>query len=257
MYVATSRGASTNRFRSAPACGFSSRSRRYVRRPSAFHGLGDGPSNAQIGAGFAAGAAIGVTTAISTGSKVAGGVAAALAAIAPFTGPAAPFIAVAAGLVAVLTPVFNRGCGPSCTQATAIANQAADAINKVQDAYFSQPVRTRASQLAALGLIDDVIAQLQKMCGNPALGDAGRRCISERIVRGGSAPWCPTGTGCDWFTVHRDPIANDPGVIDDPVTDAGSSIVSSVGLNPSMLVGGIPIGQLAIPALIILALLAL
>jgi len=28
-------------------------------------------------------------------------------------------------------------------------------------------------------------------------------------VRGGSAPWCPTGTGCDYYTEYLDPIVND------------------------------------------------
>jgi len=208
-------------------------------------GLGATPTNTQIALGVTSGATLGVTTAISTGSKVAGGVAGALAVVAPFTGPAAPFIAAAAGLIAVLTPVFNRGCGPTCTQATAIANQAADALVEVERRYWAQPVRTEASRLAALGLIDDVIAQLQRMCGNPALGDAGRRCISERIVRGGSAPWCPTGTGCDWFTVHRDPIANDTGVVGD---GGGSTVLSSVGIDPTTTVFGMPLSQLVIPA---------
>ena len=70
---------------------------------------------------------------------------------------------------------------------------------------------------------------MQQSCGNPALGAAGQRCISERLVRGGSAPWCtkPNNVGCDWYTTIYDPIANDPNVVADPAS-AVNSVVSSI-----------------------------
>jgi len=66
-------------------------------------------------------------------------------------------------------------------------------------------------------------------CGAAEMGEPGRRCISER-QRGGTAPWCPTGSGCDWFILYRDPIANDVPVPSPSVADSiGGSIASIFG----------------------------
>jgi hypothetical protein len=88
--------------------------------------------------------------------------------------------------------------------------------------------KTVSAQAASLALVDYALAKVQQGCSNPALGTAGQHCISERLVRGGSAPWCPTVTGCDWYVLFRDPIANDPQVHPDPgiLRRAGGSILS-------------------------------
>ncbi len=201
-------------------------------------GLGDYsfPSAGNIAQGATSGVLLGASTAISTGSQIAGGIAGALAAIAPFTGPAAPFLAIAAGLVGPIAKMF-AGCGSTCTQATQFANQAASALDQMKAAYFAQPVRYKSSQTAALSYFDQIAGWLQQMCSNPALGAAGQRCISERLVHGGSAPWCPGGTGCDWITAYRDPIANDAGVVPDPpsaaIAGTVDSITNALGLGPS------------------------
>lgn len=179
--------------------------------------------------GSAIGAAsLGFQTALTTGSKVLGGVAAGLMAAAPFAGPAAPFLSLAAGLVGPIGSMF-KGCGNTCVEATKIADQAQFALEQVRDKYFAQPVRYKASQVAALYAVEQVIGYINQACGNPALGAAGQRCISERTVRGGTAPWCPTGRGCDYWTEYYDPIANDPDVVPDPQGTAVSGAGAGAG----------------------------
>jgi hypothetical protein len=175
-------------------------------------------------------------------------------AAAPFTGPAAPFLILAASLVAPLGALINRGCGQTCIQSSQYANVTQDAISKLSAAYWAAPVRYRSMQVQTLAYIDQALAWLQQQCSNPALGDAGARCISERLVRGGTAPWCPSADhrGCDYLTSTRDPISNDTGVVPDPVA---AGLLSSVGINPDTPVGpgGAPLSGYLFPA----ALLAL
>ena len=216
----------------------------YVRLP---RGLGyTAPSSQQIAAGVVSGASTGAAAAISSGSNVVGSISGGLMAAAPFTGPAAPFVAAAGALVAAAAKLF-AGCGQTCIQATQYADQAGQIAQQIHDLYFAQPVRTASMQQTALANVQQIIGWLNQMCSNPALGSAGQRCISERIVRGGTAPWCPNpgNKGCDWYTTIVDPIANDPGVVPDP---AGASLLSSVGVNPSTTVAGIPLEKLLIPA---------
>jgi hypothetical protein len=177
--------------------------------------------------------------------------------VAPFTGPAAPFLIAAATLVAPLAMLMNRGCGQTCIQSSEYANQAADTLDKLGKAYWAQPVRYRSMQVQTLSYIDQVLNWLQQVCGDPALGDAGRRCISERLVRGGTAPWCPTPnhTGCDYLTATRDPIANDAQVIADPapVDQAAAGLLSAAGLNPDQPIGaaGATLKDFLLPAVLI------
>lgn len=167
--------------------------------------------------GAIAGTFAGIQTALTTGSVVQGGIMAGLSAAAMIPGPQQPFIIAAAALAGPIMQMF-KGCGKTCVQATEIANQAEQALVKIKDDYLSQPVRTRSSQLVAIHIFDDVLGKMYQACSNPALVVAGQKCVSERLVRGGTAPWCPTGTGCDWLTLYRDPIANDTGVVDDPAS---------------------------------------
>lgn len=186
------------------------------------------------------------------------GVAASILALAPATSIAAPFVAAAAGLVALFGQIFS-GCGQTCIQATQYANQAGAQLDQLKAQYFAQPVHYRSSQLAFLQAFDQIVAWLKQMCGNPQLGDAGRRCISERLVPGGTAPWCPTQTGCDYYATFRDPVANDPNVVPDPspVSQFSAGINSVVGsfLPPqlgSSTLFGIPRSGLLLPAALIL-----
>ena len=126
--------------------------------------------------------------------------------VAPLLVVAAPYIitgAVTAGTA--IGQYLSRGCGSSCIDATNHANAFAVAVEDNLNA-FRDGLKTQAQ---ALDDFDYAWAILRgpNGCGNSALGPAGDRCISER-ARGGSAPWCPTGTGCDAFAQFRDPIAN-------------------------------------------------
>ena len=139
--------------------------------------------------------------------------------------------AIVAAVGAIAGPIISmfNGCGQTCVQATQYANQAATAVQQIHDTYFAQPVHYKSVQDGTLSQLQQIFQAMQQACGNPALGAAGQRCISERLVRGGSAPWCtkPNNVGCDWYTTIYDPIANDPNVVADPAS-AVNSVVSSI-----------------------------
>lgn len=108
--------------------------------------------------------------------------------------------------------ISSTGCGQACTTASAIANSASTMCQLISQRYFSLPApRTAAQQAAALADMDAVANWAIAQCNNPALGDAGQRCVSERFIQGNPAPWCPNPnhTGCDFVTACRVPIAND------------------------------------------------
>jgi hypothetical protein len=154
----------------------------------------------------------------ATGTQVAGsvtGTAATVAgsnagAIAGALGLAVPVVGIAiAGIAMAVTTWLNR-MGPKQKRwTTQIADDATAQLKQIKEIYFATPYNP-ANQAAALQATDQMLQAIQDGCGQTQMGEPGQRCISERLVRGGSAPWCPTGTGCDYFTVYRDPIANDP-----------------------------------------------
>lgn len=191
-----------------------------------------------------------------------------LAAI-PIAGPIAAGVA-AVGLL--LADVFS-GCGDTCVEASNLANQAEPLLLQNLQTYLSAPVRYASLQAAALNNFDLTWAALEQACSDPSLGSAGKACISDRqrgachyqTSPGGWAngqynyPGGPgSGSTCwNWFVGYRDPIANDPNVVPDPVPGASlvSGLLSSVGVSPSSTLLGLPIGDVIIGGLI-LALLA-
>lgn len=150
------------------------------------------------GAGERAQAAIQAAGATATAIGAAAG-----ASWVPIVGP------IIAGVSLGLAAIFNRKGPKQKIASTKIADEIERLLKENLDGYMASE-RTRTIQAYALKNFDDAWAFLSgpEGCGNPELGEPGRRCISER-QRGGSAPWCPTGTGCDWFTLYHDPIAND------------------------------------------------
>lgn len=90
------------------------------------------------------------------------------------------------------------------------------------DLYLAGP-HTASEQALRLGEFDEVWAFLvsQEACGTDDLGQAGRRCISDRERDG----------QFDWFKRYRDPIANDPDVVADgsPVAGVPDFLASLVG----------------------------
>jgi hypothetical protein len=140
------------------------------------------------------------------------------------SGPVTAVIGALISVGALVAGMFH-GCGQTCVAATQDANKAADLLTQNLNAYMAAPVHYKSIQAAALNNVDTLFTALRQACSDPSLGAAGQRCISERLVRGGTAPWCPNSghTGCDWFVQFRDPIANDPHVVPDPVAGGASS----------------------------------
>lgn len=188
-------------------------------------GLGATQSSNVWGA-FAVGGASSAVIAAQGGNSsqaIGGG----LLAAAPFTGPAAPFLAAGGAAVTAFSSLF-KGCGDTCVMATKAADAAAAATEEVVSQYWAIPTpRPKSAQRATLAMLDEIAAVLYQQCSRPELADAGRRCISERLIEGGTAPWCPTPdhTGCDWITVHYRPIENDPNTFED---DAGEKVSEAI-----------------------------
>lgn len=166
----------------------------------------------------------GVAIASATGSLAP--IAAALGVSVPVLGAIVGAAILGAGYA--IEAIMNSGCGQTCIVSTQFANEANAALQQNIEAYFALPIpRPMSSQTAALANFDTLWNWLQQpqQCGNPALGDAGKRCITDR--QSGACTWTqpassvpPWGTpaagACwNWFNGYRDPIANDTNVYDD------------------------------------------
>ncbi len=167
-----------------------------------------------------------ITSAIGAGLVTAGGMIALVPAIGPLVG----------GIVAAvgaLTSLVGGLFAPDLTkiQATHIVDQIElQVLNPLlaQWQALAPDQKTVTAQKAALQVVDSAFASVRQGCSNPALGTAGQNCISERLIQGGMAPWCPNPghTGCDWVTQYRVPIAKDT-IVSDPVdTSAGGGSVT-------------------------------
>ncbi len=236
--------------------------RGFVMPPGGLTGLGqdDGPSTQQVAGavtGDIRGVAVAANENLPVTTRIGGGLMAAGGTIALIPGGQIPGAIVAA--VGALTSLIGGLFKPDLTkiEATHIVDQAqAQYLQPNLDTWraLSPEHKTVSAQTASLALVDYVFGKIQQGCSNPALGTAGQHCISERLVRGGTAPWCPNpgNTGCDWYALFRDPIANDPDVHPDPVaqptdtstpgsaggsnTSSGSETVSS---SSTFLYGGL------------------
>lgn len=187
------------------------------------------------------GSASSIASVAAAGAATTGAI---LASLSPALAMAGPIGAAVAGLTAVGIAIASlfQGCGQTCVAATNIANQVSTYLQQNLQHYMNANPRYRSLQLAALNNFDTAWTALVQGCSDPSLGQAGAACISER-QRGGVSQWCcnsPTSTpagqcktgegnmvnccsGCDMFVTLRDPIANDPNVVPDPV--AGSTEV--------------------------------
>lgn len=124
--------------------------------------------------------------------------------------PASPFLAIAGGISELLGALgVGSGCGDTCVLSSKYANQAESLLKQNRDIYEAIPTpRPMSLQQEALSNFDTIWNDLQQQCSNPSLGNAGKRCISDR-ARGGKF---------DWFGWYRDPIANDTNVYNDSQT---------------------------------------
>lgn len=214
---------------------------------------GFGQTTSEIMAAGSAGSQIASAAASSepVSTQIESSVGAGLLAAAPFTGPAAPFVAVA-GLAAEFLAKFGvgSGCGPTCALSTAYANKAESILQQNIATYFNLPTpRAATAQQAALTVFDSIWTDLEAQCGGGSLAGttAGQKCITDRQEGGCTwkqpassvPPWGtpPAGACWNWFNGYRDPIANDPNVVDDVTAAAtsASSAVASVTGNTSLL----------------------
>ena len=177
-----------------------------------------------------------ITSIASTGATATLGILAGLHAVIggiAFAGPIGA--AIAAGITAI-TLVANliekefSGCGQTCVIASNDANKYGDLLLQNLRAYIAAPYQPELQQ-AALNNFDTVWAALVAACSDPSLGDAGKRCLSDRqrgactwkAKAGGWVSdgqggytwtdWGAAGSGTDcwnYFAGMRDPIQNDP-----------------------------------------------
>jgi hypothetical protein len=146
-----------------------------------------------------------------------------------------------AGVTLGLTALFNRK-GPKQKVATTQIVEAV--IPKLQEnmaAYFALPQHYASAQAQALANFDAGWQYIMDHCNIPEMGDPGQRCWQER-QRGGKY---------DMFKDLRDPIANDPAVVPDPVVSkevadaltlgdsAGAVNIGGLSVSPLLLAGGL------------------
>jgi len=81
--------------------------------------------------------------------------------------------------------IASTGCGNTCRTATDVVNTAGNLLEIVCGNYWAMPSpRPRTAQRQALAYIDAIIAWMVQQCSNPALCDAGQRCVAERTGNG-------------------------------------------------------------------------
>ena len=111
--------------------------------------------------------------------------------------------------------------------ATNIVN-AVEPYMKQNLAAWQGSTKTRSEQQVCLANFDYLWQRVVSSCqGN--YGSAGVACVADR-QRGGK--W-------DWFAYYRDPIANDPNVVDDPgALSSAFQSATGISLSPMLLLGG-------------------
>jgi hypothetical protein len=104
----------------------------------------------------------------------------------------------------------NQASGAQKSSATSVVNDTERHMRQNLDAWNASPTKYLSEQAVAVETYDRLWDYLigRQGCGNPALGQAGQFCISERSPGG---KW-------DYKVYYRDPIANDAAVQPDPGT---------------------------------------
>jgi hypothetical protein len=186
-------------------------------------------------------------------STVGGSLMASAGVVALIPGGQLPAAIIAA--VGALTNLIGGLFKPDITkiQASQIVDQIeAQTLKPMRVSWQALPANQKTVSMQAhyLNVFDQAWSAVMQGCSNPALGSAGQNCIGDRqrgachYTQTGQTPGAPPNCG-NWFVWYRDPIANDPNVIPDPVagvstapgsvTGAIDSTVSSV----SQALGGI------------------
>jgi hypothetical protein len=192
---------------------------------------------------------LGTTMSIQQETGTVGSTVASATAFIPGVGPlVAGAVAAATQLAVVIENIFS-GCGATCVQTSQFVNQVEPVLQQNLAAYVGYPVRTQSMQAAHLTVFDQAWAKVLQFCGQAAMGPAGQNCISGRqqgacFYKTSPGGWKqnsdgsysyvapgPNGSGSacwNWFVGYRDAIANDPGVIPDPVGTSAADAVNSV-----------------------------
>jgi hypothetical protein len=205
-----------------------------------YRGMGDAASTGRIVGtvgNLASGAVPGILAAHAASVAAAAGLPATSASVLGMSlGVAVPVIGAALVGATMLAGylISNSGCGQTCIVTSQWANQAEDALKRNLAAYMALPSpRTPAQQQVALANFDAIWGTLQQQCGQPSVGNAGVRCISDR--QAGACKWRDSSGQCfNWFSGYRDPIANDPVVSPAPLSLPGSvsDFTSTLGIQP-------------------------
>jgi len=215
-----------------------------------------------------------------SGAATTSGIISALTAVST-AGLATGIGAAVAGATMLAVALYNvfKGCGQTCIVTSDLANQAEPLLLQNLNAYLAAPVHYASLQAAYLNNFLSTWNALVAACNNPSYGQAGQRCISDRqsgachyrTATAGAwqnGVWVPpgpqvsSGGACwDWWIGYHDPIANDPTVVPDPsptLSSGAASIEQALGISPTSTIAGLPVGDLVLPAaLLILALLFL
>lgn len=151
-------------------------------------------------------------------------------------------MAIASGVTAVGSAIFGwiGRRGRQKVAATQIVDEAERLLEQNLRAYLEAPP-LEANRQQAIDNFEQIWRQVLSSCSDPSLGDAGRRCISER-QRGGQ--W-------DWFARYRDPIAEDERLANSAAGTPGANFLPAVIGKP---LGGSPLWWLVPAGLIGLAL---
>lgn len=126
--------------------------------------------------------------------------------------------------------ISSTGCGDTCRTASAVSNTADTLFAIVSQDYWGMPApRPMSAKNAAIAYMNAIEKWFITQCANPALGDAGVRCVRER-TGGGCVPGCPHTCGttgdqccCNYETNFKNPIINDAAVYDDSAAPVGLS----------------------------------
>jgi hypothetical protein len=208
-----------------------------------------------VGAGVATAAVGSIASSIGATGSVLGITGATLSAAVPFIGPA-----LMGATLLVQHLIANSGCGITCIETSEWADQAAAALQQVLDGYFALPSpRTKTQQALAIANYNSIVNQLRQMCSDPSTGNAGKRCISDRLDasactwRQKYAPVYPgepnIGECWNWVVGYLRPIQQDS-VVPDPTpasvaASGGSDLLSSLesgsssNLLPLLAIGGL------------------
>ena len=232
----------------------------HALKPLGFQGLGQdstqqqpqGPTGPQIATSVMAGAAAGIT-AIKAGKPMqgAGMILMGMTPI-PVVGI---FAGVAGAAVELLAAIgVGQGCGQTCIQASEYADRAATLMQQNLDTYTGlQAPRAQSLQAQALAVFDQLWQGLVQACSDPSLGDAGRRCISDR--QQGACHFHGSDGACwDWFKGYRDPIAKDPNVAPDAQSAQASQLAQEQAMTGGAAGAGSSLGLILGGVLILVAL---